>query len=160
MLVQRQTLFGSTFISFFSSLAFYLAGGVTGLYLGIKYSGVHQYPSHLYIGITLLFLGTLQASAIFLRLAKDHRYRHVWNWFHHLTGYAVLLLSVANIWIGFFILKPAKSWLIVYGVVLGELILSTIVLEVWKKLKRDRNTSGGNHYANKPRVQSARPPLI
>lgn len=37
-----------------------MAGGATGLYLGIKYSGVHQYPSHLYIGITLLFLGTLQ----------------------------------------------------------------------------------------------------
>ncbi|KAE9452751.1 hypothetical protein C3L33_15346, partial [Rhododendron williamsianum] len=137
-----------------------MAGGVTGLYLGIKYSGVHQYPSHLYIGITLLLLGTLQVSALFLRLAKDHRYRHVWNWFHHLTGYAVLLLSVANIWIGFFILKLAckimayRVWCCPWGT---DTINNRI--KVWKKLKRDRNTSRGNH-ANKARVQSARPPSI
>lgn len=82
-----------------------MTGGATGLYLGIKSAGVHH-PCHMGIGITLFCLGLLQISALFLRPAKDHKYRYVWNWFHHLTGYTVLLLSFANIWVGFYILKP------------------------------------------------------
>ncbi|KAF7150681.1 hypothetical protein RHSIM_Rhsim02G0092200 [Rhododendron simsii] len=96
------------------------------------------------IGITLLCLGLLQISALFLRPAKDHKYRNLWNLFHHLTGYTVLLLGFANIWIGFYILKPTKAWIIVYGVISGTMIVSTIVLEVWKKLTRDGTINGAN----------------
>ncbi|KAI8567193.1 hypothetical protein RHMOL_Rhmol02G0101500 [Rhododendron molle] len=120
-----------------------MAGGATGLYLGIKSAGVHH-PCHKGIGITLFCLGLLHISALFLRPAKDHKYKNLWNWFHHLTGYTVLLLSFTNIWVGFYILKPAKTWIIVYGVISGAMIVSTIVLEVWKRLTQDGNTIGAN----------------
>ncbi|KAG5561073.1 hypothetical protein RHGRI_004177 [Rhododendron griersonianum] len=120
-----------------------MAGGATGLYLGVKSAGVHH-PCHMGIGFTLFCLGLLQISALFLRPAKDHKFRNLWNLFHHLTGYTVLLLSFANIWVGFYILKPAKAWIIVYGVISGAMIVSTIVLEVWKRLTQDGNTIGAN----------------
>ncbi|KAI8567201.1 hypothetical protein RHMOL_Rhmol02G0102200 [Rhododendron molle] len=120
-----------------------MAGGATGLCLDIKSAGV-RHPCHMGIGITLFCLGLLQIYALFLRPAKDHKYRYLWNWFHHLTGYTVLLLSFANIWVGFHILKPAKAWIIIYGVISGTMIVSTIVLEVWKKLTRDGTIKGAN----------------
>ncbi|KAF7151333.1 hypothetical protein RHSIM_Rhsim02G0093200 [Rhododendron simsii] len=105
-----------------------MAGGATRLYLGIKSIGVHH-PCHMGIGITLFCLGLLQISALFLRPVKDHKYRYLWNWFHHLTGYTVLLLSFANLWVGFYILKPAKAWIILYGIISGTMIVSTLALE-------------------------------
>ncbi|KAH7858174.1 hypothetical protein Vadar_020824 [Vaccinium darrowii] len=59
-------------------------------------------------------------------------------------GYTVLLLSYANIWVGFYILKPAKAWIIVYGVISGAVIVSSVSLEFWKRLTRDGNTIGAN----------------
>ncbi|KAF5943409.1 hypothetical protein HYC85_017486, partial [Camellia sinensis] len=97
-----------------------------------KSSGIHH-PCHLGIGIILFSLGLLQ----------DHKYRYLWNLFHHNTGYVVILLSFFNTWLGFNILKPAKEWVITYGVVFGALILSAFLLEVWKKFARDR--TGGAH---------------
>ncbi|GFS34923.1 auxin-responsive family protein [Actinidia rufa] len=38
---------------------------------------------------------------------------------------------------GFSILKPAMGWVIAYGVIFGAILLSSVVLEVWKKLTRD-----------------------
>lgn len=92
--------------------------------------------SHL-CGMLIKVVILVQVSAILIRPAKDHKYRWIWNWFHHLTGYIVLILGFTNIWIGFKILKPAKGWIIAYGVVFGALIFTTILLEVWKKLTRD-----------------------
>ncbi|KAF7151705.1 hypothetical protein RHSIM_Rhsim02G0091700 [Rhododendron simsii] len=104
-----------------------MAGGATGLYLGVKFTGVHH-PCHVGIGITLFCLGLLQISALFLWPAKDNKYINLWNLFHHLTGYTILLLSFANIWVGFYILKPEKAWIIVYGVISEAMIVSTILL--------------------------------
>ncbi|KAF7151566.1 hypothetical protein RHSIM_Rhsim02G0100700 [Rhododendron simsii] len=87
-----------------------MAGGATGLVLGSMSSGNHH-PCRMSVGVTLFALGLLQISALFLRPAKDHKHRHIWNWFHHLTGYLVLVLGLVNIWVGFTILKPAKGWI-------------------------------------------------
>ncbi|KAL7213712.1 hypothetical protein ACSBR2_016274 [Camellia fascicularis] len=125
-----------------------LAGGATGFLLLSKSSGIHH-PCHLGIGIILFSLGLLQVSALLLRPSKDHKYRYLWNLFHHNTGYAVILLSFFNIWFGFSILKPAKKWMIAYGVVLGALILSAFLLEVWKKFARDGRTGGAHEEVNK-----------
>ncbi|KAL7244369.1 hypothetical protein ACSBR1_016583 [Camellia fascicularis] len=125
-----------------------LAGGATGFLLLSKSSGIHH-PCHLGIGIILFSLGLLQVSALLLRPSKDHKYRYLWNLFHHNTGYAVILLSFFNIWLGFSILKPAKKWMIAYGVVLGALILSAFLLEVWKKFARDGRTGGAHEEVNK-----------
>ncbi|CAL5344391.1 unnamed protein product [Camellia sinensis] len=125
-----------------------LAGGATGFLLLSKSSGIHH-PCHLGIGIILFSLGLLQVSALLLRPRKDHKYRYLWNLFHHNTGYAVILLSFFNIWLGFSILKPAKEWMIAYGVVFGALILSAFLLEVWKKFARDRRTGRAHEEVNK-----------
>ncbi|KAG5561196.1 hypothetical protein RHGRI_004276 [Rhododendron griersonianum] len=118
-----------------------MAGGATGLVLGSMPSGNHH-PCHMGIGISLFTLGLLQISALFLRPAKDHKHRHIWNWFHHITGYVVLLLSLVNIWVGFTILKPAKGWMIGYGSISGAIMLTSLILEVWKKMTRDGMING------------------
>ncbi|KAH7857882.1 hypothetical protein Vadar_017520 [Vaccinium darrowii] len=85
------------------------------------------------IGITLFVLGLLQISALFLRPAKDHKQRYIWNRFHHITGYIVLLMSLVNIGVGFAILKPTKGWMIGYGSIPGAIVVTSLILEVWKK---------------------------
>ncbi|KAF7149601.1 hypothetical protein RHSIM_Rhsim02G0100600 [Rhododendron simsii] len=124
-----------------------MAGGATGLVLGGMSSGNHH-PCHMGIGSTLFALGLLQISALFLRPAKDHKNRHIWNWFHHLTGYLVLVLSLVNIWVGFTILKPAKGWMIGYGSISGAIMLTSLILEVWKKMTRDGKINGAQANVN------------
>ncbi|KAI8001313.1 Cytochrome b561 and DOMON domain-containing protein [Camellia lanceoleosa] len=112
-----------------------LAGGATGFLLLSKSSGIHH-PCHLGIGIILFPWTTsgitalcstnlynnsrLFVSALLLRPSKDHKYRYLWNLFHHNTGYAVILLSFFNIWLGFSILKPERMddhiWCCVRGI--------------------------------------------
>ncbi|CAL5410428.1 unnamed protein product [Camellia sinensis] len=93
-------------------------------------------------------------STLLLRPSKDHKYRYLWNFFHHNTGYAVILLSFFNTWLAFSILKPAKEWMITYGVVFGALILSTFLLEVWKKFARDKT---GGAYEEVHKLASTSP---
>lgn len=45
-----------------------------------------------------------------MRPKKDHKYRLYWNIYHHAIGYAVIILSIVNIFEGFDILDPAKKW--------------------------------------------------
>ncbi|XP_057513253.1 cytochrome b561 and DOMON domain-containing protein At4g12980-like [Actinidia eriantha] len=74
-----------------------MTGGATGLLLLLrKSSGIRQ-PCHMGIGILLCCLGLLQVSALIFRPAKDHKYKYIWNRFHHGTGYTVLLLGFVNI---------------------------------------------------------------
>ncbi|KAG5561233.1 hypothetical protein RHGRI_004305 [Rhododendron griersonianum] len=118
-----------------------MAGGATGLVLGGMSSGNHH-PCHMGIGISLFALGLLQISALFLRPAKGHKHRHIWNGFHHITGYVVLLWSLVNIWVGLTILKPAKGLMIGYGSISGAILLTSLILEVWKKMTRDGKING------------------
>ncbi|KAG5561236.1 hypothetical protein RHGRI_004308 [Rhododendron griersonianum] len=118
-----------------------MVGGASGFVLGVMSSGNHH-PCHMGIGISLFALGLLQISALFRQPAKDHKHRHIWNGFHHITGYVVLLLSLVNIWVGFTILKPAKGWMIGYGSISGTILLTSLILEVWKKMTRDGKING------------------
>ncbi|CAL5324544.1 unnamed protein product [Camellia sinensis] len=73
-----------------------LARGAIGFLLLSKSSDIHH-PCHLGIGIILFSLGLLQVSALLLRPSKEHKYRYLWNLFHHNTGYTVILSSFFNI---------------------------------------------------------------
>ncbi|KAL7218779.1 hypothetical protein ACSBR2_011947 [Camellia fascicularis] len=86
-----------------------VAGWATGLKLGSDSVGI-QHNTHRNIGITLFCLGTLQVFALLLRPKKDHKYRLYWNIYHWGVGYAVIVLSIMNIFEGFDILNPGKSW--------------------------------------------------
>uniref|UniRef100_A0A1D1ZIL4 Cytochrome b561 and DOMON domain-containing protein n=1 Tax=Anthurium amnicola TaxID=1678845 RepID=A0A1D1ZIL4_9ARAE len=127
-----------------------VAGWGTGLKLGSESSGV-KYNTHRNIGITLFALATLQVFALLLRPNKDHKYRIFWNVYHHSVGYAVISLSVANIYKGFDILDPAKKWKRAYTGVIIALGAVALTLEAvtWVIVLRRKSRGGGDksHHA-------------
>lgn len=64
-----------------------------------------------------------------MRPKKDHKYRLYWNIYHHTIGYAVIALSIANIFEGFDILDPAKKWKRAYIGVIIFLAAVAAILE-------------------------------
>lgn len=106
-----------------------VAGFGTGLHLGNQSSGV-TYLAHRVIGIVLFSLATIQLSALLLRPKKDHKWRIYWNVYHHSFGYAILILSIVNIFKGLDILNPEKKWKSAYVGILVTLASLAAVLEV------------------------------
>ncbi|XP_020237968.1 cytochrome b561 and DOMON domain-containing protein At4g12980 [Cajanus cajan] len=126
-----------------SAYAIGVAGWATGLKLGSESVGI-QYSNHRNIGITLFCFATLQIFALFLRPVKEHKYRYIWNIYHHGIGYSVIILGIVNIFLGFNILNPEKKWKSTYSAVLIALGALAVVLEVitWiVVLKRKSNKS-------------------
>ncbi|KAI5330759.1 PREDICTED: cytochrome [Prunus dulcis] len=132
-----------------------VAGWATGLKLGSDSPGI-QYDTHRNIGIILFCLGTLQVFALLLRPNKDHKFRFHWNIYHHATGYAVIILSIVNIFEGFDILKPEKKWknayiglIIALGVQAALLEAYTwyVVLKRKRSEKAPRTANGVNGYS-------------
>ncbi|CAL9015027.1 unnamed protein product [Prunus brigantina] len=118
-----------------------VAGWATGLKLGSDSTGI-QYNTHRNIGITLFCLGTLQVFALLLRPNKDHKFRFHWNIYHHATGYAVIILSIVNIFEGFDILQPEKKWKNAYIGLIIALGVQAALLEAYTwyvVLKRKRS---------------------
>eukprot|EP00252_Welwitschia_mirabilis_P016938 TRINITY_DN37699_c0_g1_i1.p1 TRINITY_DN37699_c0_g1~~TRINITY_DN37699_c0_g1_i1.p1 ORF type:complete len:442 (+),score=24.30 TRINITY_DN37699_c0_g1_i1:149-1327(+) len=106
-----------------------VAGWGTGLKLGSDSKGI-EYGPHRKIGITLFVLGTLQVFALLLRPKKEHKLRKYWNIYHHFVGYAVIILSVINIFKGFDILKPDHKWKKAYIAVISCLGGIAVILEI------------------------------
>ncbi|KAH9679633.1 cytochrome b561 and DOMON domain-containing protein [Citrus sinensis] len=106
-----------------------IAGAGTGIYLGNKSHGI-QHSTHRSIGILLLVLGFIQVFALKLRPKKEHKYRIWWNFYHHSVGYAIIILSIFNIFEGFNILNPLKIWRLVYACTLIALGAIAAILEV------------------------------
>ncbi|KAK3032002.1 hypothetical protein RJ639_036207 [Escallonia herrerae] len=106
-----------------------VAGWATGLKLGSESPIV--YDTHRNIGITLFCLGTLQVFALLLRPKKDHKFRFYWNLYHWSVGYAVIILSIVNIFEGFDILDPEKKWKRAYIGVLIFLGATAVLLEAF-----------------------------
>ncbi|KAK2986009.1 hypothetical protein RJ640_002865 [Escallonia rubra] len=106
-----------------------VAGWATGLKLGSESPLV--YDTHRNIGITLFCLGTLQVFALLLRPKKDHKFRFYWNLYHWSVGYAVIILSIVNIFEGFDILDPEKKWKRAYIGVLIFLGATAVLLEAF-----------------------------
>ncbi|XP_021831659.1 cytochrome b561 and DOMON domain-containing protein At5g47530 [Prunus avium] len=118
-----------------------VAGWATGLKLGSDSRGI-QYNTHRNIGITLFCLGTLQVFALLLRPNKDHKFRFYWNIYHQATGYAVIILSIVNIFEGFDILQPDKKWKNAYIGLIIALGVQAALLEAYTwyvVLKRKRS---------------------
>ncbi|KAE8686665.1 Cytochrome b561 and DOMON domain-containing protein [Hibiscus syriacus] len=129
----------------FSSYVVGVAGWSTGLKLGSESPGI-RFDTHRTIGIVLFSLGTLQVFALLLRPKPDHKYRLYWNIYHHLVGYAVIILSVINVFKGFDILKPDDKWKNAYIGVIVALAFCAVVLEAYTwfvVVKRKRSESAG-----------------
>lgn len=120
-----------------------VAGWGTGMKLGSDSVGVKQ-TTHRNIGIALFALGTLQVFALLLRPKPEHKYRVYWNVYHHAVGYAVISMSIANIFEGFDILDPEKKWKNAYIGVIISLGVAAALLEAFTwfvviKRKRESN---------------------
>ncbi|XP_047306160.1 cytochrome b561 and DOMON domain-containing protein At5g47530-like [Impatiens glandulifera] len=118
-----------------------VAGLGTGLKLGEE-SGLDN-TTHRNIGITLFCLGTLQVFALMLRPNKDNKYRMYWNFYHWGVGYAVIILTIVNIFKGFELLNPAKGWKHAYiGIIISYGAIA-VLLECYTwyfVIKRKRQT--------------------
>jgi len=123
-----------------------VAGWATGIKLGSDSVGT-QYDTHRNIGITLFCLGTIQVFALLLRPKKDHKFRTYWNIYHYAVGYAVIILSIVNIFEGFKILDPAKGWKRAYIAVLIFLGFNAAMLEAFTwYIVIKRKKSGSDKY--------------
>ncbi|KAL7592065.1 hypothetical protein Lser_V15G34864 [Lactuca serriola] len=129
-----------------------VAGWATGLKLGGDSTGI-TFESHRNIGIILFSLGTLQVFALLLRPKPDNKYRIYWNVYHHGLGYAVIALSIVNVYKGLDILDPEKKWKNAYTGILIGLGVVAVLLEaftwfiVLKRKKEDQRThAGANGY--------------
>lgn len=89
--------------------------------------------------------------ALLLRPKKDHKYRLYWNIYHHSVGYAVIILSVVNVFKGLNILDPEGKWRTAYIVVISVIGAAFAILEAvtWAiVLKRRRTSSGDRKFSN------------
>lgn len=127
-----------------------------GLKLGSESKGITQH-GHRNIGIALFVCATLQVFALLLRPLKENKYRFYWNIYHHSVGYAVILLSIINIFKGFDILNPEKKWKHAYIAVIATLAGLAVILEAttWaivlkrrSKEKSHHGTAGTNGYGH------------
>ncbi|KAG6431344.1 hypothetical protein SASPL_109423 [Salvia splendens] len=100
-----------------------VAGWATGIKLGSDSPGVER---RLFV---LFVLGTLQVLVFLVKPKPDHKYRFYWNVYHQSVGYAVIILSIINVFEGFDILEPAKKWKNAYIGVLVFLGACAVVLE-------------------------------
>ncbi|XP_041005360.1 cytochrome b561 and DOMON domain-containing protein At5g47530-like [Juglans microcarpa x Juglans regia] len=119
-----------------------VAGFATGIKLGSDSTAI-TYDTHRNIGIVLFCMGTLQVFALLLRPKKDHKYRLYWNIYHHSIGYAVIILSIVNVFEGFDILSPDGKWKKIYIGILIFLGVSAAILEAftWFIVIKRKNTS-------------------
>lgn len=135
----------------FSAYVVGIAGWGTGLKLGSQSPGI-TYHSHRNIGITLFCFATLQVFALLLRPKKEHKYRLYWNMYHHTIGYAVIILSVINVFKGFHILDPDNNkWKRAYIGVLIALGAIAVALEAFTwmvVLKRKKENSGKHDHSS------------
>ncbi|KAJ1400342.1 DOMON domain [Sesbania bispinosa] len=132
--------------------------GVAGLGTGLKLSDESEggdYDTHKTLGILLVFLGTLQVFALLLRPNKDHKYRFYWNVYHHLVGYATIIISIINVFVGFdaledFVGNRYDTWQHAYIGIVGILGVIAVFLEVYtcilvsKRSHKERQMPLGN----------------
>lgn len=125
-----------------------VAGWGTGLKLGSDSKGV-THDTHRAIGITMFCLGTLQVFALLLRPKPNHKYRFYWNIYHYAIGYAVISLSIVNIFEGFDILDPEKKWKNAYIGIIIAIGAAAVILEAFTwfiVLKRKKEGSSTDKY--------------
>ncbi|KAI3841501.1 hypothetical protein MKX03_031114 [Papaver bracteatum] len=107
-----------------------VAGWGTGMKLGYESKGI-EFPLHRKIGIALFCLCTMQVLfALFLRPKKDHKHRTLWNFYHHIQGYLIVILGIVNVFKGLTILSPADKWINTYTLILYVLLGIAIFAEV------------------------------
>lgn len=143
-----------------SAYAVGVAGWGTGLKLGSQSKGV-KYSGHRNIGIALFVLATVQIFALFLRPNKDHKYRFHWKVYHHGLGYAIVILSIINVFKGLNILDPEKKWKRAYIGVIVALGVIAVILEAltWIMVSKRKSRSSTKPYNGEHNGDGRQQPL-
>ncbi|PKA61478.1 Auxin-induced in root cultures protein 12 [Apostasia shenzhenica] len=133
--------------------------GTTAWGIGLALVGSSKYYStimaHRIIGICIFCLATLQMMALWLKPKRMDKYRKYWSIYHHFVGYSLIVLTIANIFKGFNILKPPPRWRWVYVGILSGIAALILVLEfiTWftfcQQIKK--NTSSDHQQTQKRR---------
>ncbi|KAL0305959.1 UNVERIFIED_CONTAM: cytochrome and DOMON domain-containing protein [Sesamum radiatum] len=110
-----------------SQLSGFLLGTLGwGLGLSIKNAAKEQSLS------THGILGTLIFAFATLQPGDEQGCRKYWVIYHHVVGYALIVLIIANIFQGINKQSTAKRWEWLYGSLLGVLGITALVLEVFR----------------------------
>ncbi|KAK1273805.1 hypothetical protein QJS04_geneDACA022180 [Acorus gramineus] len=101
----------------------------TGLWLGGQSVGV-VHEAHRKLGVAVFCVGGLQMMALMCRPTATHRLRKYWKSYHHLVGYACVVMGVVNVFQGFEVMGLWRSyWRLGYCVVLASLVGVFVALE-------------------------------
>ncbi|KAJ4833481.1 hypothetical protein Tsubulata_008073 [Turnera subulata] len=107
--------------------------GVAGWGIGIKLGSVSRginFSKHKKIGIALLCMAAVQVGALIRKPNPNHKYRIYWTIYHHSLGYAIIILSIINIFEGFNISKGQNYWKWTYAGIIIALGAVALLLEI------------------------------
>ena len=95
----------------------------------------------------------VQVFALFLRPNPNHKYRFYWNVYHHVVGYATIIISIVNIFKGFSVLEnfgDYNNWKHAYIGIIGALGGIAVFLEVftWIVVLKRRRSESKMSYGN------------
>lgn len=105
-----------------------VAGFATGLKILDKADVKYE---HRNLGIALFAFATVQIAALLIRPGPKHKLRTVWNVYHYAVGYAIVAMSIVNIFKGFDLLLPAEGWKRAYIAVILALAAIALMLEIF-----------------------------
>jgi len=112
---------------------------VIGWVIGVFVIGSGTFVSHFYIGTIAVAVAVAQPFNAFIRphIEKGEPpslYRRIWFFFHSNLGRSALILALANMLIGvFMVLQPAMIYQILIVISVAIIILAFIVLEIRKR---------------------------
>ncbi|KAJ4835288.1 hypothetical protein Tsubulata_048874 [Turnera subulata] len=124
-----------------------VAGWGTGLKLGSDSPGI-KYSKHRNIGIALFSMATLQVCALLAKPKPDNKYRIYWKFYHHSIGYAIIVLSIVNIFEGFDVLNGQNNWKKAYIGIIIALGAIALILETFTWLivvRREKSETTNKH---------------
>ncbi|XP_074273141.1 cytochrome b561 and DOMON domain-containing protein At3g61750-like [Silene latifolia] len=123
----------------FTGFIIALAGIVVGQAL---YNQIHaDIPAHRGIGYFALSLSVLQILAFFIRPDKETKLRSLWAAYHRWFGVITLFFGALNIALGIQVGGAGSEWKIGYGFLLGSLIVTTVVLQVFSMIRKPEKTA-------------------
>ncbi|KAL4332116.1 hypothetical protein GQ457_07G028210 [Hibiscus cannabinus] len=107
-----------------------------GIWLGNS-SRQYTLKAHRTLGIVVFTFATLQMLALWLQPKKENECRKLWEIYHIVLGYAVIVLSIANIFEGIGNIRShaAEVWRWVYVGMLIVLALAAVALEICRWIK-------------------------
>ncbi|KAK4340554.1 hypothetical protein RND71_039055 [Anisodus tanguticus] len=131
-----------------SEVAGFILGTVGwGLGISIRNSAKEQstMSTHGIFGTIIFTFTTIQVLHICLQPDEENVYRKYWVIYHNFFGYALIILTIVNIFQGIEKEEPSNRWKWSYAVLVGVMGLTALVLELlpcFSMIKNKLSVSG------------------